>query len=88
MNCCRFGMHIIRWKQTLVLQAAPTPDRGNQLQNFQALSGNTVAFDLRWINRVYTEKQRLIIRYTGDYTSGRHTLEQFFEALIPSPEQI
>ncbi|KRY50502.1 hypothetical protein T03_6553 [Trichinella britovi] len=42
----------------------------------------------RWINRAYTEKQRLIIRYTGDYTSGRHTLEQFFEALIPSPEQI
>ncbi|XP_003376675.1 hypothetical protein Tsp_00849 [Trichinella spiralis] len=33
------------------------------------LSGNTVAVELRWINRVYAEKQRLVIRYTGDCTS-------------------
>ncbi|KRZ87323.1 hypothetical protein T08_1125 [Trichinella sp. T8] len=33
----------------------------------------TITFDLSWINRVYAVKQRLIIRYTGDYTSGRYT---------------
>ncbi|KRY42870.1 hypothetical protein T01_11144 [Trichinella spiralis] len=53
------------------------------------LSGNTVAVELRWINRVYAEKQRLVIRYTDDCTSGRHTLEQFLEALMYlPPEQI
>ncbi|KRY09167.1 hypothetical protein T12_8305 [Trichinella patagoniensis] len=55
----------------------------------QMLSGNTVAVDLRWINRVYAEKRRLVIRYTSDCTSGRHTLEQFLEALMYlPPEQI
>ncbi|KRX21495.1 hypothetical protein T07_4559 [Trichinella nelsoni] len=50
----------------------------------QMLSGDTVAVDLRWINR-----QPLVIRYTGDCTNGRHTLEQFFEALMYlAPEQI
>ncbi|KRY58524.1 hypothetical protein T03_17110 [Trichinella britovi] len=48
----------------------------------QALSGNVTVGDLRRVNRVYAQKQRQVARYTGEYTNGRRTLEQFLEALM------
>ncbi|KRY23291.1 hypothetical protein T12_15896 [Trichinella patagoniensis] len=36
------------------------------------LDKNAGGSKLSWINRVYAVKQRLIIRYTGDYTSDCH----------------
>ncbi|KRZ61144.1 hypothetical protein T02_8087 [Trichinella nativa] len=33
-------------------------------------------------NKVYAQKQRQVAQYTGEYTNGRRTLEQFLEALI------
>ncbi|KRX27836.1 hypothetical protein T07_11755 [Trichinella nelsoni] len=49
----------------------------------QVLSGNATVGDLRRVNKVYAQKQRQVARYTGEYTNGRRTLEQFLEALIP-----
>ncbi|KRY47109.1 hypothetical protein T03_253 [Trichinella britovi] len=48
----------------------------------QVLSGNVTVGDLRRVNRVYAQKQRQVAQYTGEYTNGRRTLEQFLEALI------
>ncbi|KRZ88019.1 hypothetical protein T08_935 [Trichinella sp. T8] len=48
----------------------------------QVLSGNVTVGDLRRVNRVYAQKQRQVARYTGEYTNGRRTLEQFLEALM------
>ncbi|KRY55603.1 hypothetical protein T03_8707 [Trichinella britovi] len=48
----------------------------------QVLSGNVTVDDLRRVNKVYAQKQRQVAQYTGEYTNGRRTLEQFLEALI------
>ncbi|KRZ84116.1 hypothetical protein T08_9503 [Trichinella sp. T8] len=48
------------------------------------LSGNVTVGDLRRFNKVYAQKQRQVAQYTGEYTNGRRTLEQFLEALIIS----
>ncbi|KRY34827.1 hypothetical protein T01_464, partial [Trichinella spiralis] len=45
----------------------------------QVLSGNVTVGDLRRVNRVYAQKQRQVAQYTGEYTNGRHTLEQILE---------
>ncbi|KRX29385.1 hypothetical protein T05_8840, partial [Trichinella murrelli] len=45
----------------------------------QVLSGNVTVGDLRRVNRVYAQKQRQVAQYTGEYTNGRRTLEQFQE---------
>ncbi|KRX72196.1 hypothetical protein T06_16990 [Trichinella sp. T6] len=55
----------------------------------QVLSGNVTVGDLRRVNKVYAQKQRQVARYTGEYTNGRRTLEQFLEALMYiTPEPI
>ncbi|XP_003366831.1 hypothetical protein Tsp_13569, partial [Trichinella spiralis] len=55
----------------------------------QVLSGNATVGDLRRVNNVYAQKQRQVARYTGEYTNGRRTLEQFLEALMYiTPEPI
>ncbi|KRX12415.1 hypothetical protein T07_8104, partial [Trichinella nelsoni] len=55
----------------------------------QVLSGNVTVGDLRRVNRVYAQKQRQVAQYTGEYTNGRRTLEQFLEALMYiTPEPI
>ncbi|KRY26217.1 hypothetical protein T01_14663, partial [Trichinella spiralis] len=55
----------------------------------QVLSGNATVGDLRRVNKVYAQKQRQVARYTGEYTNGRRTLEQFLEALMYiTPEPI
>ncbi|KRZ77775.1 hypothetical protein T10_11669 [Trichinella papuae] len=43
-------------------------------------AGNTTVGDLRRLNKVYAEKQQRVAQYTGEYTNGRCTLEQFLEA--------
>ncbi|KRY03660.1 hypothetical protein T12_1319 [Trichinella patagoniensis] len=48
----------------------------------QVLSGNVTVGELRRVNRVYAQKQRRVAQYTGEYTNGRRTLEQFLEALM------
>ncbi|KRX36271.1 hypothetical protein T05_11328 [Trichinella murrelli] len=48
----------------------------------QALPGNMTVGDLRRVSKVYAEKQRQVAQYTGEYTNGRRTLEQFLEALM------
>ncbi|KRY12727.1 hypothetical protein T12_15353 [Trichinella patagoniensis] len=54
----------------------------------QVLSGNVTVGDLRRVNKVYDQKQRQA-QYTGEYTNGRRTLEQFLEALMYiTPEPI
>ncbi|XP_003367825.1 hypothetical protein Tsp_14839, partial [Trichinella spiralis] len=47
----------------------------------QVLSRNVTIGDLRRVNRVYAQKQRRVAQYTGEYTNGRRTLEQFLAAL-------
>ncbi|KRZ65818.1 hypothetical protein T10_8862 [Trichinella papuae] len=55
----------------------------------QVLSGNATVGDLRRVNRVYVEKQQRVEQYTGEYTNGSRTLEQFLEALMYiTPEPI
>ncbi|KRZ86593.1 hypothetical protein T08_7341 [Trichinella sp. T8] len=55
----------------------------------QVLSGNATVGDLRRVYKVYAQKQRQVARYTGEYTNGRRTLEQFLEALMYiTPEPI
>ncbi|KRY13232.1 hypothetical protein T01_14948 [Trichinella spiralis] len=55
----------------------------------QVLSGNVTVGDLRRVNRVYAQKQRRVAQYTGEYTNGRRTLEQFLAALMYlTPEPI
>ncbi|KRY11505.1 hypothetical protein T12_12847 [Trichinella patagoniensis] len=54
----------------------------------QVLSGNVTVGDLRRVNKVYAQKQRQVAQYTGEYTNGRRTLEQFLEALYITPEPI
>ncbi|KRX25643.1 hypothetical protein T07_10954 [Trichinella nelsoni] len=55
----------------------------------QVLSGNATVGDLRCVSKVYAEKQRQVAQYTGEYTNGRRTLEQFLEALMyVTPELI
>ncbi|KRX85551.1 hypothetical protein T06_1468 [Trichinella sp. T6] len=55
----------------------------------QVLSGNATVGDLRRVNRVYAQKQRRVAQYTGEYTNGRRTLEQFLAALMYlTPEPI
>ncbi|KRZ83370.1 hypothetical protein T08_1403 [Trichinella sp. T8] len=50
---------------------------------------NATVGDLRRVNKVYAQKQRQVARYTGEYTNGRRTLEQFLEALMYiTPEPI
>ncbi|KRZ72287.1 hypothetical protein T10_3790 [Trichinella papuae] len=46
------------------------------------LSENATVVDLRRINMVYAKKQQRVAQYTGEYTNGRRTLEQFLEALM------
>ncbi|KRY29148.1 hypothetical protein T01_10964 [Trichinella spiralis] len=46
------------------------------------LEGNATVGDLRRVSKVYAEKQRQVAQYTGEYTNGRRTLEQFLEALM------
>ncbi|KRX53075.1 hypothetical protein T09_7520 [Trichinella sp. T9] len=54
-----------------------------------SLSGNVTVGDLRRVNKVYAQKQRQVAQYTGEYTNGRRTLEQFLEALMYiTPEPI
>ncbi|KRX62278.1 hypothetical protein T09_10465 [Trichinella sp. T9] len=48
----------------------------------QLLSRNSVAGSIRQKNNKYAEKQRRVMIYIGEYTSGRRTLERFLEALI------
>ncbi|KRX72420.1 hypothetical protein T06_14287 [Trichinella sp. T6] len=48
----------------------------------QLLSRNPVAGSIRQKNNKYAEKQRRVMIYIGEYTSGRRTLERFLEALI------
>ncbi|KRZ49632.1 hypothetical protein T02_5000 [Trichinella nativa] len=48
----------------------------------QMLSGNATVGDLRRVNKVYAEKQQRVAQYTGEYTNGSRTLEQFLEALM------
>ncbi|KRX57287.1 hypothetical protein T09_12121 [Trichinella sp. T9] len=43
---------------------------------------NATVGDLRRVNKVYAEKQQRVAQYTGEYTNGSRTLEQFLEALI------
>ncbi|KRX28417.1 hypothetical protein T05_8424, partial [Trichinella murrelli] len=45
------------------------------------LSVNVTVGELRRVNKVYAQKQRQFAQYTGEYTNGRRTLEQFLEAL-------
>ncbi|KRX72738.1 hypothetical protein T06_13923, partial [Trichinella sp. T6] len=47
----------------------------------QVLSGNVT---VGRVNKVYAQKQRQVAQYTGEYTNGRRTLEQFLEALFVS----
>ncbi|KRY26448.1 hypothetical protein T01_6684, partial [Trichinella spiralis] len=55
----------------------------------QVLSGNVTVGDLRRVNRVYAQKQRWVAQYTGEYTNGRRTLEQYLEAFMYiTPEPI
>ncbi|KRX19599.1 hypothetical protein T07_1972 [Trichinella nelsoni] len=55
----------------------------------QPLSRNPVAGSIRQKNSKYAEKQRRVMIYIGEYTSGRRTLERFLEALIYlTPEPI
>ncbi|KRX71579.1 hypothetical protein T06_4744 [Trichinella sp. T6] len=55
----------------------------------QMLSGNATVGDLRRVNKVYAEKQQRVAQYTGEYTNGSRTLEQFLEALMYiTPEPI
>ncbi|XP_003382149.1 conserved hypothetical protein [Trichinella spiralis] len=55
----------------------------------QVLSGNATVGDFRRVNRVYAQKQRRVAQYTGEYTNGRRTLEQFLAALMYlTPEPI
>ncbi|KRX34023.1 Retrovirus-related Pol polyprotein from transposon [Trichinella murrelli] len=50
---------------------------------------NVTVGDLRLFNKVYVQKQRQVAQYTGEYTNGRRTLEQFLEALMYiTPEPI
>ncbi|KRX70896.1 hypothetical protein T06_6869 [Trichinella sp. T6] len=52
-------------------------------------AGNATVGDLRRVNRVYAQKQRRVAQYTGEYTNGRRTLEQFLAALMYlTPEPI
>ncbi|KRZ72553.1 hypothetical protein T10_4293 [Trichinella papuae] len=46
------------------------------------LNKNAGGNKLRQVSRVYAEKQRQVIRYTGKCTSGRRTLEQFLKSLM------
>ncbi|KRY22614.1 hypothetical protein T12_6157 [Trichinella patagoniensis] len=48
----------------------------------QVLSKNATVGDLRRVNKVYAEKQQRVAQYTGEYTSGSCTLEQYLEALM------
>ncbi|KRZ04540.1 hypothetical protein T11_5919 [Trichinella zimbabwensis] len=48
----------------------------------QVLSENATLGDLRRVNIVYAKKQQRVAQYTGEYTNGRRTLEQFLEALM------
>ncbi|KRY13490.1 hypothetical protein T12_14761 [Trichinella patagoniensis] len=48
----------------------------------QLLSRNPVAGSVRQKNNKYAKKQRRVMIYIGEYTSGRRTLERFLEALI------
>ncbi|KRY26473.1 hypothetical protein T03_9905, partial [Trichinella britovi] len=41
----------------------------------------TLPLVIRRVSKVYAEKQRQVAQYTGEYTNGRRTLEQFLEAL-------
>ncbi|KRZ66418.1 hypothetical protein T10_12215 [Trichinella papuae] len=43
----------------------------------EVLSGNATDGDLKRVNSVYAEKQQRVAQYTGEYTSGRRTLELF-----------
>ncbi|KRX70291.1 hypothetical protein T06_15288 [Trichinella sp. T6] len=55
----------------------------------QELSGNATVGDLRRVNKVYAEKQQWVAQYTGEYTNGSRTKEQFLEALMYiTPEPI
>ncbi|KRY61381.1 hypothetical protein T03_8203 [Trichinella britovi] len=55
----------------------------------QVLSGSVTVGVLRRVNKVYAQKQRQVAQYTGEYTNGRRTLEQFLEALMYiTPEPI
>ncbi|KRZ51174.1 hypothetical protein T02_9216 [Trichinella nativa] len=55
----------------------------------QELSGNATVGDLRRVNKVYAEKQQRVAQYTGEYTNGSRTKEQFLEALMYiTPEPI
>ncbi|KRZ71555.1 hypothetical protein T10_5355 [Trichinella papuae] len=59
-----------------------------KMQNRVSWANATVG-DLRRVNRVYAEKQQRVEQYTGEYTNGSHTLEQFLEALMYiTPEPI
>ncbi|KRZ56024.1 hypothetical protein T02_12790 [Trichinella nativa] len=48
----------------------------------QMISRNATVGDLRRVNKVYAEKQQRVAQYTGEYTSGSCTLEQYLEALM------
>ncbi|KRX65634.1 hypothetical protein T06_2875 [Trichinella sp. T6] len=48
----------------------------------QLLSRNPAAGSIRQIRKRYAEKQRPVMMYTGEYTSGGRTIEPFLEALM------
>ncbi|KRZ65975.1 hypothetical protein T10_9486 [Trichinella papuae] len=48
----------------------------------QVLPGNASFGGLRRVGSRYADKQEHVAQYTGEYTIGRCTLEQFLQALV------
>ncbi|KRY52724.1 hypothetical protein T03_7998 [Trichinella britovi] len=93
--CIRTNNHLEGWHNRLNRKAGKSHNGFNELLHIliaeqgvmdiliqQVLSGNVAVGDLRRVNRVYAQKQRRVAQYTGEYTNGRRTLEQFLAALI------
>ncbi|KRY45509.1 hypothetical protein T03_6006 [Trichinella britovi] len=99
---CRTNNHLEGWHNRLNRKAGKSHNGFYELLELliaeqgvmdtliqQVLSGNVTVGDLRRVNRVYAQKQRRVAQYTGEYTNGRRTLEQFLEALMYiTPEPI
>ncbi|KRY50954.1 hypothetical protein T03_2785 [Trichinella britovi] len=84
LEACTTG-RITTWKEFLELLIAEQGVMHTVCQ--QALSGNLTVGNLRLFNKVYVQKLRQVAQYTGEYTNGRRTLEQFLEALMTSSER-
>ncbi|KRX31533.1 hypothetical protein T05_461, partial [Trichinella murrelli] len=78
----RTNNHLEGWHNRLNRKAGKSHNGLYELlQLLIAEQGNATVGDLRRVNKVYAQKQRQVARYTGEYTNGRRTLEQFLEAL-------